>query len=515
MDEKGSAMIRALILAIVIALCSTTARAHVGSPDVFYDGKIGPYPARVTIRMPNVVPGRAEITVRVQSSEPVDTSFLPVYAWTAASNAPPADIGRLVTGETNLFTGELWLMSFGAYSVEVHVNGTQGNGVVQIPVTSVAIRQLPMPSLLGKLLLLLGLILVVGGIGIVSAAFREAALAPGAAPGKPDRRRGWIAAAIVTLLFVLAVVGGREWWNEEENDFRRHLREGAWPDLTVNAVSAGVENILQLEVGKKFFQQNNRLAVIPDHGKMMHLFLVREGSRDAFAHLHPIRKDAYKFEVALPPLPEGRYAIYCDLAFEGGVCSTATNSIQLPLAPSANIPSASAPQRDPDDSWASQTADAVPAAANANPAFRLPDGEQVVWQTQKPLRVNQDASLRFTVTDATGAPIALEPYMGMLSHAAVLRRDGSVFAHLHPAGNYSMAAQSFFENKLATEANAGVKATDAGAMDHSMHHGHARDAVSSVYLPYEFPEPGDYRIWVQFKTGTRVLTAVFDAQVEP
>jgi hypothetical protein len=32
-------------------------------------------------------------------------------------------------------------------------------------------------------------------------------------------------------------------------------------------------------------------------------------------------------------------------------------------------------------------------------------------------------------------------------------------------------------------------------------------------LPYQFPAPGNYRIWVQFKNGDRVLTAVFDAQV--
>jgi hypothetical protein len=39
------------------------------------------------------------------------------------------------------------------------------------------------------------------------------------------------------------------------------------------------------------------------------------------------------------------------------------------------------------------------------------------------------------------------------------------------------------------------------------------EPVSSVYLPYEFPEPGEYRIWVQLKTRGRVLTAAFDAQV--
>jgi hypothetical protein len=147
--------------------------------------------------------------------------------------------------------------------------------------------------------------------------------------------------------------------------------------------------------------------------------------------------------------------------------------------------------------------------------YSLPGGEKVVWKAHKQLRVNQDASFRFEVLDSSGKPAALEPYMGMLSHAAVLRRDGTVFAHLHPVGNFSMAAQTFFENKLAREAKAG--ATENGPVpieeDHSMHHGHAGNAISSVYLPYEFPETGEYRIWVQFKTGRGVLTAAFDAHV--
>ena len=91
-------MIRALFISI--ALLTFTARAHVGSPDIFYDGKVGPYPARITIRMPGVVPGRAEISVRVQTSDPVEVFFLPLYAWTAVTNAPPPDVGRLVAGES-------------------------------------------------------------------------------------------------------------------------------------------------------------------------------------------------------------------------------------------------------------------------------------------------------------------------------------------------------------------------------------------------------------------------------
>lgn len=104
--------------------------------------------------------------------------------------------------------------------------------------------------------------------------------------------------------------------------------------------------------------------------------------------------------------------------------------------------------------------------------------------------------------------------MGMLCHAAVLRGDGSVFAHLHPSGNFSMAAQSFFETKLATETTSeSTSPLSNGGPDHMMHHHHSVSAVSSVSLPYEFPEPGNYRIWVQFKSNDRILTAVFDANV--
>src|SRR6478736_3435386 len=156
MDAKSPTMIRALLLALLslLIVCSS-AVAHVGSPDLFFNGSVGPYPAHVTIRMPRVVPGRAEISVRLETEDHVEVSFLPLYGRTEVKNAPPPDRGRLVKGEKNLYTGELWLMSFGAYSVEVRIAGAKGDGAVQIPLTSVATRQLPMPSVLGKVLSLL------------------------------------------------------------------------------------------------------------------------------------------------------------------------------------------------------------------------------------------------------------------------------------------------------------------------------------------------------------------------
>src|SRR4029077_18753193 len=152
-----------------------------------------------------------------------------------------------------------------------------------------------------------------------------------------------------TVHFFAALAGGNDWWNIEEKFFRRHLLAGAWSQLTPDVRLSGNQRILQLEVGKTFFEQNSRSSLIPDHGKLMHLFLVRENNRDAFAHLHPIRKEGYTFEVAVPPLPEGRYAIFCDLTFEGGVSSTATNSIVLPPLSAAAESAEPALERDADD----------------------------------------------------------------------------------------------------------------------------------------------------------------------
>jgi hypothetical protein len=497
--------------AALLLLTALAASAHLGSPDVFYDGMVGPYPARIVIRMPNVVPGRAEISARVQTANPVQVSFLPLYARTAISNAPPPDPGLLVRGETNLYTGDLWLMSFGAYSINVRIRGEAGEGSVEIPVTSVATRQLPLPSWLGKLLLVLGAILIFGGLAIVAAAARESTLTPGLAPGTGERHKGIIAASIAALILVLALSGGRKWWAVEERSFRRHLREGAWPDLAAEIRTEGAQRVLRIDLGKEELSRDSFISLLPDHGKLLHLFLVREPDRDVLAHLHPIRKAGKTFEAALPPVPAGNYRLFCDLTLEGsGMSSTATNSVQIPSI-SEKPGGQNVLEPDLDDSWAAT------APSPGSNVFHLPGGLQVGWKRKEPLHAKEDAGLTFQLRDAAGQPVELEPYMGMLCHAAVLRSDATVFAHLHPAGNYSMAAQAFFEDKLRREKGTGENESaapmDHSKMGHGSHHGHSTSATSEVYIPYEFPTAGNYRIWLQFKVQGQVLTAVFDATV--
>jgi hypothetical protein len=102
-----------------------------------------------------------------------------------------------------------------------------------------------------------------------------------------------------------------------------------------------------------------------------------------------------------------------------------------------------------------------------------------------------------------GAPASdLEPYMGMAGHLVILRRDLSVFAHVHPAGTVPMAALMLLENNSANDM-ASMPGTQHGPMP------------AEITFPYGFPQAGDYRLFLQVKRAGQVETAVFDTQVVP
>jgi len=115
---------------------------------------------------------------------------------------------------------------------------------------------------------------------------------------------------------------------------------------------------------------------------------------------------------------------------------------------------------------------------------------------------NVEEAFRFAVFTRDGTPAPLQPYMGMRGHAVIRRSDGQVFTHLHPVGTISMAAQEVFRR---ADGNVPVS-TNAMAYNSSVP-GH------EVSFPYAFPRSGDYRLWVQVRTGGRVVTGVFDVQV--
>jgi hypothetical protein len=156
---------------------------------------------------------------------------------------------------------------------------------------------------------------------------------------------------------------------------------------------------------------------------------------------------------------------------------------------------------DPDDSWHVDAPDGLQRVSSSSPqplTCALSGGGTMVWEKDAVLRESREASLRFKVLDAAGQAVPLQPYMGMFGHAAIRREDASVFAHLHPVGSISMASQEFFSK--------------GEPMDHSQHLAASR-TEEGVSFPYEFPKPGRYRIWVQVKSGERVMTGVFDTEI--
>src|SRR5439155_6925451 len=83
---------------------------------------------------------------------------------------------------------------------------------------------------------------------------------------------------------------------------------------------------------------------------------------------------------------------------------------------------------------------APPLAADSTIA-QFPDGARMIWQRDAaPLAARRPSVFRFRVEDAAGRPAGdLELYMGMLGHAAFVRRGFGVFAHVHPSGSVPMA----------------------------------------------------------------------------
>jgi hypothetical protein len=520
LDGAGAAVRRSLapLLLAALVLAAAPARAHVGSPNVFFDGAAGPYPVRVVVRPPAVIPGLAEITVRLRDGRKVGgVTVQPVQYRAGFKGAPPAEAAVPVPGAADTWSGQLWLMESSSYTVRVEVRGPAGPGVALVPVTAVARQVLGMDRSLGIILAALGLFLFVGAASIVGAAARESALPPGEAVDGRRRARARVLTLVAAILLAFALWGGKHWWDGADGKARR----GIFKPFRVRTSTSleGGRRVLDLRIADE--RQTEWSPITPDHGKLMHLFLVREPGFDAFAHLHPLAQGADGFRAALPPLPAGTYRLYADVVHESGFPQTLVDRVEIPAPRTSAAPADAGPPTDPDDSWR-VTEPLMAGMATAGPKLcLLEDGGTMLWH-QSPLVANREATLRFEVRGADGLPAALEPYMGMQGHAVVVRdnhekdgrrdrTDGEVFVHLHPMGTVSMAAQEAFA-KMGREE--GVTALPAMAPMAAMPGMNPTGAAASVVsFPYEFPQPGRYRLWVQVKSGGKVQTGVFDVEV--
>jgi hypothetical protein len=468
-------------------LVAMVCAAHVGSPDAYYEGKAGAYSVRVIIRSPQVIPAQAEIVVRVTGGGVRGVSAT-ARAWGADErNAPPPDAAGRVAGDSTLWTLPMWIMRQGAYAVVVRVDGTAGGGAVTVPYTAVAQGVLTMNGTMAVALAAVAVFLVAGMLTIISAAAGEATLTPGSEPDDDVRRRArrarWTAAAIIAAI----LIGGRVWWMAEDRAYAAMVFRPTAATVTVRDVPAArasrtvrpghavpPTHMLRFALDPSIAQQRTWVPLIPDHGKLLHFFLVKKDGLGAFAHLHPVAIDSITFETALPFLPAGEYFVFADALHENGFAETMVQSVTL-----GNAPAMAWKPTDQDD--------AIFVGNGVRTPSRFDDGSTLSWDgASGPHLAGADARLRFTLRDAAGQALTVEPYMGMAAHAVVVRDDGAVFVHLHPMGTTPAM----------------------GPMPMAM-----GELPGSFEFPWAFPKPGHYRVWVQFRRGAAIRSAAFDVDV--
>src|SRR5260370_20856403 len=194
---------KGLLTFLLVLSLAVPGSAHVGSPDVFFQGDAGPYRLFVPVRVPLVIPGIAEIEIRSESNDVREIRVAPMQlAGPGSQYAPTPDVTERSSADPQFFTGSLWLMEFGSLQVRIAADGARGKGELAVPVPAVAQGTLPMQRSLGTFLFFLMLVLALALISIVAAAVREGNLEPGADPSPSNIRNSRGPTAIAALVVV-------------------------------------------------------------------------------------------------------------------------------------------------------------------------------------------------------------------------------------------------------------------------------------------------------------------------
>jgi len=520
-------------------------QAHVGSPDVALEGVAGPYHLLVSITPPDVIPGTARITVYLQNETNAVITTQPVYYFSGREGAPPAEILKPVAGSQSAYTGIVWLMQNGSSSVLLHVKGSKGEGELVAPIVAISTAEKKLPAGTGLSLVILGIILFILMVTLIGASVGEGITNEGETLSLRRRRSRRVAFAMAAILTSLVVYGGNAWWGSWADRYRHFMFKPMHADFRIDhAVSA---NTLVMTIDTSDNQRRASLSyLVPDHGKIMHLFLIRLPGLDVFAHVHPDRKDTSHFMVNPPRMPAGKYLAFADIVYSSGFTETIRDTLKVP----ADITDAADPH-DPDDAYAYalpnnlvdnpyRTDDNAIVCGKPGKGVRMKDGSEMVMEGGSGFESGMLYTLRFAVYDSSRRPVKLEPYLGMQGHAVIVRNDGSTYIHIHPVGTYSVAAQANLERRIGSpdkEYNYSDRTRFRDSVDQLIRTlkgmtGQERDTFlmhqmnmppdatgsmkmdNSVTFPYTFPQPGLYRIWVQVKRNGQVLTAAFDREVK-
>jgi hypothetical protein len=546
--------------------------AHVGNSNTTLEGMAGPYHVLVNIKSPDVIPGLATLTIFTSNQPGVKVYARPIYFYSGEDGAPGFDLLHPISNSPGQFTGDVWLMNDGSASIEITIKGPQGEGKMIVPVVAVSITTQKMPPATQYMLIGLGILLFILMITIVGASVSDGITKAGETVPAGSRRAKRIGFVVATLLCTVLVYGGNRWWTSVAKKTSEYVFKPMHAKYQLSEEN-GVST-LHFTIDSAGSQRSKWLPyIIPDHGKIMHFFVVSLPKMDVFAHLHPVREGPINFAVNLPPLPKGKYLAFADIVYNSGFTETIKDTIDITHASNNNSSDFSLDSDDAFDFSQPLPAVNTSLSINNNTTFgkhtgeisTSKDGTIIMFDNSKKKEKhyfnNELNSLEFSLWDANHKPLIPDLYMGMKGHLMIVRIDGLVFSHVHPVGTYSMAAQTSLMDRInlsesmykdpdgakfrdsvdqvikmlqampeAQREDYLMKEMEMPAMDSAnmnmnnhnmqgMNMGgmsmHAKmNADNTVRFPYTFPTPGRYRIWVEMKKDGKVYTGVFDRDVK-
>ena len=478
--------------------------ADIGHLNYIFEGKAFDRPIRVIIKTPGVVPGLADIIVKSFDQE-IDNILVTPIVWKEANNwnptgngpqaAPPADIMLPIKGEKNTFQAELWLMDFGAYNIQIDFFKNNQSEIINIPINSIANQIIPMTQFTSVILFLLMLLLIAGLSNIITIGYRESTLNSFSDLDNSRIKKSYLVQFFSLIFIVFILYLGNNWWAITEQAFMKNLFKPL--ENEVNLIKNSKQNILQVKITDDAWKDGRIVDFIPDHGKIMHLYLISENHQQ-LCHLHPKRnlQDKGLFEVVIPPIEYGKYYIYIDVTLESGSNQTLRNIMEYYPENILDQKEQYFLEVDQDDSFIKE---------NSSYYFK--------WlNNSKNYYVNNEINLNFQMFDRLNNPVMLEPYIQMGGHGAIIDSLGDIFIHIHPIGTISMASQELYDKEYDLQ-KSGIcyfGLPDTTIKDYT------KDSFKNSFLsfpPIIIDDPGKYYLWIQGKSNNQIITEKFEFHI--
>ncbi|WP_244215555.1 hypothetical protein [Kitasatospora purpeofusca] len=228
-------------------------------------------------------------------------------------------------------------------------------------------------------------------------------------------------------------------------------RNGYRLDLTGPATTAGRATDLRFTVAGPDGSPVTDFAV--HQTKKLHFYAIRS-DLTGFQHLHPDRAGDGTWTAALDALTPGTWRLYADF-----VPNTGPHAAELVLSRTVTVPGDAAPVPLPAPGDTA-TADGYTVTLTARPAAGAHRLTAVVSRDGRPVR-------------------DLQPYLDAYAHLSAFHEGDLALAHLHPAGTVD---------------------GDHGGPE--------------LTFQALFPEPGNWRVFLQFRTAGQLHTAALTLRVD-